>query len=364
MKISDITKYLENIAPLSYQENYDNSGLIIGDKNENVTGVIVCLDSTEEIVNEAIDKNCNLIIAHHPIIFGGLKKINGNNYIERTVIKAIKNNIAIYAIHTNLDNIINGVNGKIAERLNLINTRVLLPKNNMLKKLITYVPLDFKKAILQSLFDAGAGNIGNYSECSYSSKGTGTYLAGKNTKPYKGNSLNRHSETEERIEVIYTKDIENNVISKLIESHPYEEVAYDLIPLSNNSDKIGSGIIGELEEEISAMSFLNSLKNKMNTKCIRHTKLINKNIKTIAVCGGSGSFLLKNAISQKADIFITGDFKYHEFFDADNKIVIADIGHFESEQFTINLLVSILKEKFTTFAIHLTEKETNPVHYL
>lgn len=364
MKIKDITNHLETIAPLSYQESYDNAGLIVGDPNAAVTGIIVCLDSTEAIVEEAIEKGCNLIVAHHPIVFGGLKKFTGKNYVERTVIKAIKNDIAIYAIHTNLDNVIAGVNGKIAEKLNLQNTSVLTPKSAMLKKLVTYVPLEAKANVLTALFNAGAGEIGNYSECSYSSTGEGSYLANEHATPYKGDTSKRHQESEIKIEVIYTKDIEGKLINSLVNAHPYEEVAYDLISLTNVSNQIGAGIIGELSEEVDAMQFLKDLKVKMKTDCVRHTKPIGNKIKTVAICGGAGSFLLKNAIGQQADIFITGDFKYHEFFDADNQIIIADIGHFESEQFTIDLLVSLLKEKFTTFAVRLTEKETNPIHYL
>lgn len=364
MKIKEITNYLESIAPLPYQESYDNSGLIVGDNVAEVTGVLVCLDSTESIVEEAIEKGCNLIVAHHPIVFGGLKKFTGKNYVERTVIKAIKNDIAIYAIHTNLDNVIAGVNGKIAEKLGLINTKVLSPKGQLLKKLVTYVPLEAKEQVLEALFESGAGHIGNYSECSYSSNGEGTYLANDKATPYKGDASKRHIESEAKVEVIYTKEKEYNIISSLLKAHPYEEVAYDLIDLTNVSNQIGAGIIGELTDEVESMEFLNGLKLKMQTKCIRHTKPLENKIKTVAICGGAGSFLLNHAIRQQADIFITGDFKYHEFFDADNQIIIADIGHYESEQFTIELLVSLLKEKFTTFAIQLTEKETNPIHYL
>lgn len=364
MKIKEITNYLESIAPLAYQESYDNSGLIVGNKNDEVKGVLVCLDSTEEIVEEAIEKGCNLIVAHHPIVFGGLKKITGKNYVERTIIKAIKNDIAIYAIHTNLDNVIEGVNGKIAEKLGLTNTKVLSPKIGMLKKLITYVPLEAKDKLINALFEAGAGKIGNYSECSFSSNGVGSYLANEKATPYKGELLKRHIEAEEKIEVIYPKNIEANLVLSLEAAHPYEEVAYDLVSISNTSDRVGAGIIGELKEEVDALEFLKNLKTTMKTNCVRHTKTLGNKIKTVAVCGGAGSFLLKSAIGQQADVFITGDFKYHEFFDAEDHLIIADIGHFESEQFTIELLVSILKEKFTTFAVRLTEKETNPIQYL
>ena len=364
MKIQDITNHLEKIAPLSYQESYDNAGLIVGDKTTEVTGVLVCLDSTEEIVAEAMEKGCNLIVAHHPIVFGGLKTFTGKNYVERTVLKAIKNDIAIYAIHTNLDNVIDGVNGIIAEKLGLKNTRVLAPKPNLLKKLVTYVPTGQKEEVLAALFSAGAGHIGNYSECSFSINGEGSYWANEKANPYKGDASKRHVEPEVKVEVLYTKDKENRIVNALLETHPYEEVAYDLISLTNVSDRIGAGIIGELENEVAPMEFLKQLKTTMKTNCVRHTKTLEKKIKRVALCGGAGSFLLNNAKRAGADIFITGDFKYHEFFDTENQLVIADIGHFESEQFTIELLVSVLKEKFSTFAVRVTEKETNPIHYL
>ncbi len=364
MKIKEITNYLEELAPLSYQESYDNAGLIVGDRETKVKGILVCLDSTEEIVEEAIEKGCNLIVAHHPIVFGGLKTITGKNYVERTVLKAIKNDIAIYAIHTNLDNVIDGVNGMIASKLGLKNIKVLAPKPNMLKKLITYVPTKHKEKVLSALFESGAGNIGNYSECSFSIKGKGSYWANEKATPYIGDSSKRHIEEEVKVEVVYTKDIENRVVGALLAVHPYEEVAYDLISLTNVSDRIGAGIVGELEEEVEAMEFLKSLKVSLKTNCVRHTKPLNKKIKRVALCGGAGSFLLNNAKRAGADIFITGYFKYHEFFDAENQLVIADVGHFESEQFTIEHLVSVLKEKFSTFAVRVTKKETNPIQYL
>jgi dinuclear metal center YbgI/SA1388 family protein len=364
MTIQDVTNYLESIAPLQFQESYDNAGLIVGNYKNDVSGVLVCLDSTEKIVDEAIERKCNLIVAHHPIVFSGLKKITGKNYVERTVIKAIKNDIAIYAIHTNLDNMLNGVNEIIGRKLGLINMQVLSPSSNNLRKLITYVPVDYVEKVRESLFDSGAGKIGNYDECSFSSMGEGTFRAGDDTNAFIGEKGKRHLETEQKLEVIYSIDKQRAILSSLSNSHPYEVVAYDILELQNSNSGIGAGLIGELENGIDEITFLKSLKVTMKTDCVRYTDLPGRQIKKVAVCGGSGSFLLKDAIHQKADVFITGDFKYHEFFDAENRIVIADVGHFESEQYTIELLADKLKEKFTTFAVCFTEVNTNPVNYL
>ncbi len=364
MKLKEITDHLETYAPLAYQESYDNSGLICGDDAMDITAALICLDSTEAVIDEAITKGCNLVIAHHPIVFSGLKKFNGKNYVERVIIKAIKNNIAIYAAHTNVDNVYNGVNAKIAEKLGLIKGTILAPQNNLLKKLITFCPEGKAEEVHKALFAAGAGHIGNYDQCSFNSHGTGTFRAGEGSHPYVGEQGKQHREKETKIEIIYTLHSESRVIKALIKAHPYEEPAYDLISLTNTNDRVGAGIIGELPTEVDEMSFLKQLKQSMKTDCIRYTALRDKNVKKVAVCGGSGSFLLNNAIQSGADIFVTSDFKYHQFFDAENRIVIADIGHYESEQFTTELFYDILKKKFNTFALHLSKINTNPINYL
>ena len=363
MKIAEIIQTIENFAPISYQENYDNAGLIIGDKLTDCTGVLICLDSIEAVVDEAIAKNCNLIVAHHPIIFSGLKKINGKNYIERTIIKAIKNDIAIYACHTNIDNVRLGVSDVIAEKLNLKNRKILEPKKSILKKLFTYIPTKRKDDLLNALFAAGAGNIGNYSECSYSVDGVGTFKGNEDSNPVIGVRNSRSTEPEHKIEVIFPNYLESKILHALKANHPYEEVAYEVITLDNAFQELGSGLIGELGNPVEETEFLIFLKEKMQTDCIRHTALLNKKIQKVALCGGSGSFLLPNAIAQKADIFITGDFKYHQFFDADNQIIIADIGHYESEQFTAQLFNKIISEKFPTFAVQISTINTNPINY-
>ncbi len=363
MKIKNITSYLESIAPLSYQESYDNAGLIVGDPNAECTGVLVCLDSIESIIDEAIEKGCNLVVAHHPIVFGGLKKFNGRNYVERTVIKAIKADIAIYAIHTNLDNVHLGVNKRICDRLGLEDTQILAPKANLLKKLYTFCPSDQSEAVRAAIFSAGAGQIGDYDECSYNVRGIGTFKAGENTDPYVGEVGKQHQEEEVKIETIFPAYLQSKVIAALNEAHPYEEVAYDVISLDNVYNKVGSGMIGELKEPIAMGDFLYMLKDRMGVDVIRHTSFHQKEVKKVAVCGGAGSFLLRQAIGQGADIFITADYKYHQFFDADGRIVIADIGHYESEQYTIELLSELIRKKFSKFVVFLTEINTNPVKY-
>jgi len=363
MKIAELLSSLELIAPSSLQEPYDNTGLLAGNPEWDCTGIICCLDAIEEVVDEAIQKKCNLVVAHHPIIFKGLKSITGKNYVERTVIKAIKNDIAIYAIHTNLDNTINGVNGRIADKLELVNRSVLLPKENFLNKLITFAPLDKAELVMLALFKAGAGHIGHYSECSFNVEGTGTFTAGVHTNPYVGEKNKMHKEAETRIEVIFPSHLQRIILHALFKTHPYEEVAYDVIPLSNQHPEFGSGLVGQLPRALAEKDFLELVKKIFMTGTVRHTKLTGKPIDKVAVCGGAGSFLISNALKSKVNAFLTADMKYHEFFDADGKLLIADVGHFESEQFTIDFLKEILEQKFPTFAVLKTEVKSNPVHY-
>lgn len=364
MVLQEIISHLEKTAPLHFQESYDNCGLLIGNQQTQITGMLIALDCVEDIVDEAIANKCNLIIVHHPIMFSGVKKINGKNYVERVIIKAIKNDIAIYAIHTNLDNISTGVNSKICEKLGLKNCKILSPKKDLLRKFVTYCPGDSAEKVRQALWKAGAGEIGNYKEVSFNLSGTGTYRGNENSNPVVGEKEKLMREPEERIEIIYSVHLESEILKALRASHPYEEIAYELIPIENAWQNVGAGMIGELENPIPILEFLIQLKISMNTAVIRYTPVEGKMVSKVAVCGGSGSFLLNDAISARADIFITGDFKYHQFFDGEGKIVIADIGHFESEQFTIDLLYDNLKQIFPTFAIRKTGINTNPITYL
>lgn len=364
MQLKELIRYLEYVAPPAYQENYDNAGLITGSKEQQVHKAILSLDCTPEVVQEAIENGANLIIAHHPIVFSGLKKLNGKSYVERAVILAIKNDIAIYACHTNLDHVYNGVNDKIAQKIGMINTRILAPKKDVLRKLVTFCPINKANQLREALFESGGGHIGDYSHCSFNTTGTGTFKAGAETQPFVGKKGELHEETEERIELIYPVHIEKQLLSALFEAHPYEEVAYDLIPLSNIHARIGAGLIGELAVEQEEMTFLKHIKTAFKVENLRYTALRGSRIKKVAVCGGAGIFLLNDAIRAGADIFITADVKYHQFFDADSSLILADIGHYETEQFTPELFYDLISKKFPTFAVLLSKINTNPIKYL
>jgi len=363
MNITNISSYIESIAPLSFQESYDNCGLIIGQTNQEIDGCLISLDITEEVIDEAIALGANLIISHHPLIFQALKKITNSTFTERCVIKAIQHNIAIYAAHTNMDSILGGVNSKILEKLGLQTHHWLVKRKHELRKLITYVPESYAEQVREALFENGAGKIGNYDQCSFNLQGIGTFRAGQNTKPFVGVLGKQHNESETRIETIITAANQNKIIAALQNVHPYEEVAYDIFPLENEYDYAGMGLIGEFEQALEEEEFIQKVKRVFGCQSIRTSTLTGRTIKKVAVCGGSGSSLFRNAISQKADAFISADFSYHQFFDADGKILLLDIGHFESEQFTKELFFDLLTKKFPTFAIYLSKINTNPIKY-
>ncbi|MFH6604737.1 Nif3-like dinuclear metal center hexameric protein [Maribacter algicola] len=364
MTVKEVTDILEELAPLCYAEDFDNVGLLVGEKNMQVSGILVTLDTLENVIDEAITKKCNLIVSFHPIIFSGLKKLTGATYVERVVIKAIQNNIAIYSMHTALDNSNMGVNAKICEILGIGNPRILIPQKGTVKKLTTYVPEADTMRLLNALFAAGAGKMGNYSNCSFTTNGSGSFKAGENANPAKGEIGTTHHEKETQINVVFSKSEEKSVLRALFENHPYEEVAYEIFTLENSDQTIGMGMVGELPKSIDAKEFLLFVKEKMKVSNIRHSELLRKKIKKVAVLGGSGAFAIAKAKSAGADLFITADVKYHQFFEAEKKMIIADIGHFETEQFTKNLLVDYLTEKIPNFAIRLSESKTNPIKYL
>jgi dinuclear metal center YbgI/SA1388 family protein len=364
MQVKEVAGCLEAVAPPAYQEHYDNAGLLTGSPEWEVTGVLLTLDATEAVIEEAIRKGCNMVVAHHPLIFRGLKRLTGNSYVERAVILAVKNDIAVYAAHTNLDNVAAGVNDMICEKLGLKNRRILSPSTSTLKKLYTFVPHAYAEQVRSALFAAGAGHIGDYGESSYNVTGTGTFLPGKGTHPFTGAPGTRHEEPETRIEVIFPRPLEAKLVKALVAAHPYEEVAYDIVSLDNANQTVGSGMIAETAGPVDERAFLELVKSRMHAGCIRYTALRGTPVRKVAVCGGAGSFLLTEAIRRGADVFVSADFKYHEFFDADNQIVIADIGHFESEQFTVDIFYRILRQKFRNFAPLKSDIRTNPINYL
>ena len=364
MKIKQILTILEEMAPLAYAEDFDNVGLLVGNQENEATGILVCHDALENVIAEAIAKKCNLVVCFHPILFSGLKKITGKNYVERAVIKAIKNDIAIYAVHTALDNHKNGVNKIFCDALGLKNTKVLVPKQNFIQKIITYTTPENADKVRKALFEAGAGTIGNYDNCSFNSNGFSTYQGNENSNPVVGTKGELTQTSEIKIEVTFEKHLQSKILKALFLNHVYEEVAYEIYELQNQHQNIGLGMIGSLETPMSETEFLTFVKDKMQCGSIRHSAFLNKNISKVAVLGGSGSYAIKNAIQAGADVYLTADLKYHNFYESENQILIADIGHFESERYTKNYIVDFLKEKITNFAIVLSEENTNPVKYL
>jgi dinuclear metal center YbgI/SA1388 family protein len=370
MKIKEIISILEELSPLSYSEDFDNTGLLVGNSDQEVSGILVTLDTLESVVDEAIESGCNLIVSFHPIIFSGLKKLNGKTYVERVVIKAIQNDIAIFSMHTALDNSWNGVNAMICEKLGLQNRRILIPKNGTIQKLVTFVPVSKADEVRNALFEKGAGTIGNYSHCSFNLKGTGSFRGNEESNPVIGKKGETRFEDEIQIGVTFHRHLQREILDALFESHPYEEVAYEVTTLENTNQKMGMGMIGKLENPLSEESFFKYLKETMNTECIRHSGFTGRSIETVAVLGGSGSFAIPAALQAGAQIFITADLKYHDFFKAEGRILLADIGHYESEQFTKDLIVSFLIKKISNFApalptgkVMMSKMNTNPISY-
>ncbi|MCW2120168.1 Nif3-like dinuclear metal center hexameric protein [Flavobacterium sp. 7A] len=364
MKIKEILSVLEVMAPLGYAEDFDNVGLLVGDDNNEAIGVLVCHDALENVIDEAVAKKCNLVVCFHPILFSGLKKITGKNYVERAVLKAIKNDISIYAVHTALDNHQDGVNKIFCDALGLQNTKVLIPKTNFIQKLVTFTIPENAAQVRNALFEAGAGNIGNYENCSFTSPGKGTYIGNEHSNPQVGAQFDFVESNEVKIEVTFEKHLQSKILKTLFANHIYEEVAYELYDLLNAHQNIGLGMVGELKEAMNEQDFMMMVKDKMQSNGIRHSSFLGKEIKKVAVLGGSGSYAIKNAINCGADAFLTADLKYHQFYEAENQLILADIGHFESERYTKNYIVEYLRKKILNFAIILSEENTNPVKYL
>lgn len=363
MKVKDICTYLDTIIPLSFQESYDNSGLQVGDPENGIGCALISFDVTEDVLDEAIKNGCGLIISHHPLIFEKIKKINYKSSVDRIIVKAIKNDISIYSAHTNLDNINGGVSFKLASLMGLKNIKVLSPMVGKLLKLVTYVPVGFTENVKQALFEAGAGEIGNYDNCSFSSMGEGSFRAGLETNPFVGKKGELHIEKEIRIETVVPAHLKDKVVAALLNSHPYEEVAYDIYKIENTFDEAGLGCVGEFEDNMDEKSFIDLLKNTFNKKGIRSSAFTGKKIKKVSVCGGSGISLLGNAITTGSQAFVTGDIKYHNFFEADKRLLLVDIGHFESENFSTEILYNLIIKKFPKFAVRFSEINTNPINY-
>lgn len=364
MRIKEIISTVEQLAPIPLQEDFDNSGVQVGDINQEAKGVLISIDLTENVIDEAISLGCNVIISHHPLLFRALKSITGKNYIERCVIKALKNDIVIYSAHTNLDNAVDGVNYRLAEMIGLQDVRILAPKSNSLLKLVTFVPEAHAEYVRTALFNAGAGNIGNYDSCSYNIKGEGSFRAGEEANPFVGNVGEVHYENEIRIETILPKFRQPDVLRALLSVHPYEEPAYDFYSLSNSWSQSGSGIVGVLPEPMPEQEFLYLLKDVFQLPIIQHTKMHNREIRDVAICGGAGSFLIPNAISYGADAFITGEARYNDFYDVEDKLLFAVLGHYESEICTKDIFFDVISKKYTNFAVYKSSFDSNPIKYL
>jgi dinuclear metal center YbgI/SA1388 family protein len=363
MKIHEVSACLEKLAPLAFQEDYDNSGLLIGDPGAEVAGILITLDVTPEVLEEAAKKKCNLIISHHPVIFKGLKKLTGGHFTERIAVEAIRKRIALYAIHTNLDNVHDSHNRVLISELGVKDPKILAPVRGALSKLVTFCPTDHADRVRQALFEAGAGHIGNYDACSFNAQGKGTFRASDQANPFVGEKNMLHVENEMRIEVIFPSFLGDQLVKALLGAHPYEEVAYDIYPLANSFGRAGAGMVGDLEEPVGEMEFLDRVKKTVGIPYLRHTRLPGKLIRRVAACGGSGAFLIRDARKAGADIFLTGDLKYHDFFEAQDDIIVADIGHYESEQFAREWIYNVLTEKFPNFALLISEISSNPVKY-
>jgi dinuclear metal center YbgI/SA1388 family protein len=370
MQVKDVLSILNEMAPRNYAEDFDNTGLLVGQLNAKITGIMITLDTLETVVDEALENDCNLIVSFHPIIFSGLKKLTGNSYIERVVMKAIKQDVHIIAVHTALDNAWNGVNAKICEKLHLKNRAVLIPQKGTIKKLTTFVPVQQANEVRTALFEAGAGSIGNYSNCSFNILGKGSFQGNDESNPTVGNKGQTHFEEEMQLGVTFPKHLEQKVTKALFASHPYEEVAYEITTLENNNQHIGMGMVGELASKMDGEAFISYIKRHMDITCVRHSRNLEKPIAKVAVLGGSGSFAIEAAKAAGADAYVTADLKYHDFFKAEDRILLCDVGHYESEQYTKELLHDALTKKITNFApalpasrVLLSKINTNPISY-
>jgi len=364
MKLNDLTTFLDSAVPLSFQEGYDNAGLQVGSPDKEIRSALLTLDVTEEVLDEAAYAGCDVIISHHPVIFGGLKQLSGKNVTERIVLKALKQDVAIYSAHTNLDVLENGVSRKMAEKLGLNNVKVLVPLRNRLLKLVVFIPEQHLEKVSEAVFSAGAGVIGGYDKCSFASTGNGSFVAGDGTKPFTGEKGKLHTEREIRFETVLFAHMKSRVIRALLEAHPYEEVAYDLYSLENDNVRTGMGCTGEFSVPLTEKEFLKLLESVFSAKGIRYSKPTGKEISKVALCGGAGGQLINEAMASGAEAYVTGDIRYHSFFEAGPKILLADIGHFESEKFSTEILYDLIIKKFPTFALRFSEVNTNPINYL
>lgn len=354
---------IEQWAPFSWQESYDNAGLILGDPDRNVTEALVCFDVTPEVVDEAVRIGAGLIVSHHPAIFKGIKRINPASRLGYMIKQSLCHDIAWCALHTNLDNTLNGVNSYLCEQLGLKDVQPLAPLQDIYGKLQVYVPEAYAEKLRQALAEAGCGAGARYDACSYSSRGEGRFRAGSQAHPFSGQIGELHCEAECKIECLYPLHKTRQVLDVLRTNHPYEEPAFDLLPLRNEATGQGAGAIGNLQESMQETELLDKLKELTGTHCIRHSGFRGRKIRRIALCGGSGGSFIGNACARQADAYITGDLKYHDFADAGSGTWLVDIGHFESEKFAMELIFRFIRKNFPNFAVSISEQARNPVSF-
>ena len=363
MKVKEITDAIESMAPLHLQESWDNAGMQVGNPNSEVTGILLCTDVREETVDEAIERGFNMIISHHPLLFRGLKKIVGRTYQERVVAKAIKHDITIYCAHTNMDSARGGVNFKMAEKLGLKNVSVLDPQQGTLLKVVVFVPMSHVTQVETAMCDAGAGHLGDYDNCSYKLEGIGQYRPLEGAHPVAGEVAELHSEPETRIEVLVNKALCGRVVAAMLKAHPYEEPAFDIIALENEDSYSGLGVIGDIEPQ-DAKAFLERVKTAFEVVTLRYSGDLDRRVSRIAMCGGAGAEFIGKALALGADVYITGDMKYHEFQGNEDRIIIADIGHYESEHYTKEIFYDVIQKKNPNFAVDFAKSEKNQVKYI
>lgn len=365
MTIKEVTQFLESRFPLYLQEDFDNCGVQCGNVNNEISGAMVCFEMTEKIIDEAISKNCNLVISHHPLILKrGITKIVPSDRVGAMICKALANNMVLYSMHTNIDSGEGGGNDVFAEKLGLSDVKVMAPVKGLYRKLVVNVPAEHSEKLKEALFKIGCGQQGNYQKCSYSTLGKGQFEPNGEAKPFIGTQNNLEKVEEERIEMIYPAYLQHAVIQAIYENHPYEEPAFDLFSLENTERKVGLGRIGELPEEMDCKEFFSYLKEKLNLEHLRYCGDEGKKIRRVAVCGGGGAGFIDTAIALNADAYVSGDFKYHDFFKSHSGTVLVDIGHYEGECFIKNIIFNLLKEKFTTFAVLSSEFENLNVKYI
>lgn len=363
MKISEITGAIEKYAPLWLQEEWDNAGLQVGDTDREATGAVLCVDATEAIVDEAIDRGVNLVISHHPLLFRGLKRITGRTATERIVAKALKHDIAIYSAHTNMDSAPGGVSWATGRRAGLTAMRTLVPQQGRLMKLAVFVPSAYSNAVSEALWNAGAGRMGNYDRCAYMTDGRGTYRPLPGADPAIGTVGQSHTEAETRIEVVFPTAISGRVVQAMLKAHPYEEPAFDLIPLANDITSAGLGVIGSLKTPMPASEYIAWVKQALGIGAIPYAGDARRMVHRVALCGGAGAEFIGNAIAAGADLYMCGDLKYHDFTTHADSIVLADIGHYESEQCTKEIFYDIIQKNFPNFATYYAEEDKNPISY-